>query len=514
MDKVIGFVAYASRPNAVAVCIREAIDLANSTGGCHFDGWEENDIAGRPLTAPIFDGMERSNILVADITTLNFNVTFEIGYAIGAGRRLFLVRNGEYSADNEKISRIGIFDTLGYETYETAKGLARLISTVRDLKPINTTTQPNRTTPAYILETPGQGQVMTAIKSRIKKARLFFRSFTPGEDLRLSASEAIGHVAASYGVIVPLLSPSMRDYDVHNIRAAFVSGLSLGMEIPTLILQDQDGPLAPLDVRDFVKRYAHPDDIQSHIHDFSLDVFEKLQEATSASLPFGNMLAGMSIGDPMAENEFQTLGNYYLQTDEFNRALRGEINLVVGRKGTGKTALFAQLRDRKRSDKKNVVVDLKPEGYQLIKLKEQVLDYLSAGAKHHLVTAFWEYLLYSEICYKVLEKDVDRHLRDHNLYDGYLSLKALYNVGPFATEGDFSERLLGLSDSIWGRAGIRAILIRKPPYVTRPQPVFPAARCVESTSASRRPPSKAPKSAMRRAPARFRRPLKQRSAHR
>ncbi len=49
-----------------------------------------------------------------------------------------------------------------------------------------------------------------------------------------------------------------------------------------------------------------------------------------------NFLAELSVGDPIAENEFKTLGKYYLRTDQFGRASRGEVNLVVGRKGAGK----------------------------------------------------------------------------------------------------------------------------------------------------------------------------------
>jgi hypothetical protein len=50
------------------------------------------------------------------------------------------------------------------------------------------------------------------------------------------------------------------------------------------------------------------------------------------------------------------------------------------------------------------MVDLKPEGYQLIKLKEDLLSYLTEGSRQHLITAFWEYLLLLEVTYKVLEK--------------------------------------------------------------------------------------------------------------
>ena len=87
---------------------------------------------------------------------------------------------------------------------------------------------------------------------------------------------------------------------------------------------------------------------------------------------------------------------------------------------------------------------MKPEGYQLIRLKEDVLDFLAEGAKTHLITAFFEYVLYLEICYKVLEKDKDRHNRDGRLYEPYRRLLEAYQAGE-AGEGDFSERLLSLS---------------------------------------------------------------------
>jgi hypothetical protein len=447
MAKLTAFVAYPSSPYLLTSCIVEAVKSANKYGGNLFTPWEENDIAGRPLTAPIFQNIESSQLLVADITKLNFNVTYEIGYAIGRGKRVFLIRNKEFAPNQDQINKVGIFDTLGYETYSNAKELEKLLVSVTDLRPLSLAHPQNRAAPVYVLETPLRGGVMTHIIARIKKARMQYRSFAPAEESRLSALDAIHHVAASFGVVVPLLGPDLVDADVHNIRGAYIAGLSHGMSRRTLILQDKTGPI-PLDVRDFAKTFALPTDIDGHIHAFSLDVFESTQQDEDLQLPVGNLLSQIAMGDPMAENEFQTLGHYYLQTNEFQRAVRGEVNLVVGRKGTGKTALFSQVRNKKRKDTRNVVVDLKPEGYQLLKLKEQVLDYLAAGAKAHLITAFWEYLLYLEITYKVLEKDQDKHLRDASLYDDYVALRKLYEESPNVSEGDFSERLLSLSDAL------------------------------------------------------------------
>jgi hypothetical protein len=284
---------------------------------------------------------------------------------------------------------------------------------------------------------------MLAIISRVKKTRLGFKNFFPQEEPRLSAIKAVDDVTAALGVIVPLLAKNFTDASVHNIRAAFVGGLALALGKATLILQPSDGP-APLDVRDIVKTYSRPEDIADHIGELALDVTERLQAVEPLPVPTNNFLAQLSIGDPIAENEFQTLGNYFLRTDEFGRASRGEVNIVVGRKGAGKTALFSQLRNEKRTNTRNIVVDLKPEGYQLIRLKEDVLDFLAEGAKTHLITAFFEYVLYLEISYKVLEKDKARHARDGRLYEPYRRLLDVYQSGD-AGEGDFSERLLSLS---------------------------------------------------------------------
>src|SRR3954454_6498764 len=57
------------------------------------------------------------------------------------------------------------------------------------------------------------------------------------------------------------------------------------------------------------------------------------------------------------------------------------------------TSVFIRLRDKMRPDRRNIVADLKLEGYQLIKINEDILLYLSEGTRQHVITAFREYLL-------------------------------------------------------------------------------------------------------------------------
>lgn len=402
--------------------------------------WPENDVVGRHLLEPILENIENSDCVICDITKVNFNVVFEAGYSIGKGKKtLFVVNNGILN-DSRLYSTIGIFDTIGYATYQNTNELAEVIGNINLDNPIFTKFEKDNTSPIYTVEMPIKSDAQTRIISRIKKTRLRYRSFNPQEHIRLSGLAAVQHVASSSGILVPIASASLVSAEIHNIRAAFVAGLALGMSKPSLLLQDYDGP-APLDVRDQIKTYKHPDDINDYVADFAGLVVEELQAVRQSDSEERTLLSELVLGDPMAENEMTTLAEYYLATDEFMRVARGEVNLVVGRKGMGKTALFIQLRDKIRKNRNNIVVDLKPEGYQLRKLREDVFDLLSAGSVEHLIVAFWEYLLYLEIAYKIVEKDINKAKNDHIIREKFQELINVYEKISLSAEADFSERL-------------------------------------------------------------------------
>ena len=127
-----GFVAYPSMPKLIGTEVNAALKRLKACGTTGIKSWEENDIAGRFLVQPILDKISSSQVLIADVSTLNFNVAFEIGYAIGKSKRVLLVKNTLVQSDFALFSKLGIFDTLGYETYRNGTEHAAIIEKSKD----------------------------------------------------------------------------------------------------------------------------------------------------------------------------------------------------------------------------------------------------------------------------------------------------------------------------------------------------------------------------------------------
>ncbi len=165
--------------------------------------------------------------------------------------------------------------------------------------------------------------------------------------------------------------------------------VALGRNV--LLLQEGD-IRQPIDYRQIVKSYQRPSDIPGQLQPLLRGTIVHLQERAAPSVPVvPGLLERLDLGDVAAENESRQLRSYFVRTGPFYQARRGHARLVIGRKGSGKTAIFYALRDSFRG-RGDLVLDLKPEGHQFLKLKEAILDALTPGMQMHTLTAFWNYI--------------------------------------------------------------------------------------------------------------------------
>src|SRR5207247_898034 len=218
-----------------------------------------------------------------------------------------------------------------------------------------------------------------------------------------------------------------------------IAGIALASQKAVLLLQE--GVQAqPIDYRDIIKSYDTPAQIEQHVEPLIRSVVSGLQDRSGVKPKAASrLLERVDLGDVAAENEIQGLRAYFFPTAQFNDARRGNARLVVGRKGSGKTAIFYAIRDSIKDKRADLVLDLKPEGHQFTRFHETVLSHLTPGLQEHTLSAFWYYILLCEIAQKVLDHEFSWAQRDDARRARFDSLKETYLTQGVADEGDFAE---------------------------------------------------------------------------
>lgn len=392
--------------------------------------------------------MRSAGLIVANITNLNFNVLFELGYAFGLGKSVLPVRDVSFEKERKLFDEVGIFDTLGYESFHNSTELASIAQKEVSSAFIAPTPDINRKQHIYLIKGPIESDGSLKLSSSLSRGYLGIRTFDPRETPRLSLHEAYGNVMQSVGVVAHLIDPARIGADIHNARVAFVCGMAMAAQKHVLMLQEGFIP-QPIDYRDVIVSYNDPATIPIVVDKFIRAASETFQQVSHPlyTLPKG-LLEKLDIGDVAAENEVLTLSRYFVKTPQFQQARQGHARLVVGRKGSGKTAVFYGVRNFLKSSSRNVSLDLKPEGHQFTKLRELILAHLSEGAQLHTLTAFWNYLLCLELARKLIERDANLALRRTDEVERFNNLKELFLRHATLEDSDFSERIMELVNRI------------------------------------------------------------------
>lgn len=152
MSSKTGFYAYSSQPSDVGQCIERAVEECNrAQSDINVKTWTQLDIIGHFISTEVLKGIDEADFFLADITSLNFNVTYEIGYAIGKSKRILLTKNKSIDKSDLRIEEVGIFDTLGYKEYQNSSELRSFILEASKKSPLELPAKYNRKAPVYLL---------------------------------------------------------------------------------------------------------------------------------------------------------------------------------------------------------------------------------------------------------------------------------------------------------------------------------------------------------------------------
>jgi hypothetical protein len=121
------FFAYPAEPPDLTAPIEAAVQALAKSDHIKVTRWPEVEIFGINIPDKIREGIEDADVLLCDITKPNLNVYYEIGFAIGLGNAIAPVINTSFADATNEIQNDGLFDSIGYRSYENSLQLSNIL---------------------------------------------------------------------------------------------------------------------------------------------------------------------------------------------------------------------------------------------------------------------------------------------------------------------------------------------------------------------------------------------------
>ena len=112
-----GFFAYGSQYASSGECIEEAIEQINKGGEVVITSWRELQTTGRFIVSEVIDAIDNSDFFCCDLTGLNDNVLFELGYALARKKPIFIINDVSHEDSVKKFKELNLLSTIGHIRY-------------------------------------------------------------------------------------------------------------------------------------------------------------------------------------------------------------------------------------------------------------------------------------------------------------------------------------------------------------------------------------------------------------
>jgi hypothetical protein len=412
------FVAYPSTLPAKGDAIEMAVTELNAGGLMRVKSWISLAISGRPVIGAICQEIRTCDILIADVTNLNPNVLFELGYAITQRKRLWLLFNPQVAGAKVLFDRFQLLTTIGYCPYNNSRDITTKLYEDEPYKDLDgglydelafSTSVTKRDGSLLYIKPAVSTEAVMRVARRVSAAPLPSVIDDPKEIGVQPMEWYLASVTAARGIICHFLSDDYDDAQITNAKSAFVGGLAYGLEKPLLMLAHSPYN-SPIDYRDILRTHQNATQAEaiyqawlSSLLEADREWVERKSRHVLAEKAYGGLL-DLNIGDPIAEYEPEEILEYFVPTSPYREATKAQHSIFVGRKGTGKTATLLKVADHLESDPRNHVCVIKPVDYELEGLVALLQKQMGVSEKGFLVESFWKALIYTELAKSVYEK--------------------------------------------------------------------------------------------------------------
>jgi hypothetical protein len=410
-----GFFAYASAPPGISVTISAAIQGINRTNQAAIQSWEQLKVNGKWIISEICEAIQQCEFFCADVSGVNPNVMFEIGYAIAANKRIWLVRDDSYIESKKEFEQLRLLTTIGFSRYLNSEQIIKSFFAEQPHLSQDETVF-KQSIEGLLSPTVGRSSILylkskydtnasVAVTRALEDSGLELVINDPNETSIQPLYWYAQKLWQASGLVTHFLSPDREGFKLHNARYALISGLATGLGRKTLMLSEHSQVLAPMDYRDWMRTYTRDTEAGEIVQEWLLPLASEKAGTGGDATRYQRALRlatelkdfHVQLGDYVAENESTRLEEYFVETTASADLINGTQNMFVGRKGTGKTANLLHAEALGSKDPRNLVCIVKPVGYEIEGLVRLFGHYKIQDQKGYVIESLWKFMLYTEI---------------------------------------------------------------------------------------------------------------------
>ena len=451
-----GFYAYPSSSSLLCETIESAIRSINEHKIAKIEGWQRTRIGGKIVIKEILSRIASSDIFLCDLTGLNPNVLFELGYAMALRKRAWITLDTTKHQSAEQYGALDILSGFGYRAHTNYENIVSQFLqdfSYFDLKEhllkehdswIDSVLQGSMKNDVFYIPSSVETTTVKNLINYLASLKKHNKRKVVWHDRLENSFDPLRwhlrNILEANSVIAHLDDADSADAAVNNARCSLLAGIAYGFNKNVLLIAP-DPFEAPFDYRSMLVPYKTARQCRKAVERWLTSVFmtrvETRKEADDPELA----LLAFHIGETTAENEEVELPDYFMRTAAYSAGTKSKGRVFVGRKGTGKTANLYQLREHFARDQSNIVVTIKPVSFRIAAYGRLIDDYFDRPElASDFIERTWRAIVYSEIAIPVLEL-IQRETRYREPTADEAAVIDHVNQHREFVEADFADRI-------------------------------------------------------------------------
>ena len=244
--------------------------------------------------------------------------------------------------------------TIGYSRYKNSKNITQKLLKKRPWnrkpplpRPTMLEGRPSgNATSVLYLKSPNDDEPSLRITEALRRPRVDLITDDPNEIAFRPITWYLSKLETSFAVVIDLGSrPDTSEDREYHAKCALIAGVAVASGRQLLIC-GHEWNTAPLDYANLFQPYKTAsqassittkfvDQIETYSVEFDIQESTALTPLPSHDLPLPRRI---SVGEYIAEDELPDLGSYFVESHQSHSLLDGGFKIIVGRKGTGKSA--------------------------------------------------------------------------------------------------------------------------------------------------------------------------------